>query len=211
MLSPFSLVCLFAVPWIVVHQAPLSMGFSRQEYWIGLPCPPPRDLPNPGIKASSLMFLALAGGFFTTSATWEIPTLNTWMYVCMYVCFTIEENQPWCLLLSPLFRGCRYNWLISLSTTHSGKAQFTQLPYFLTKATKKREPLFPIPMSPLFNGPNKYVRFIGTSYAWTIRSAFRLTLYTEALSNMWPQFNLFLYTVNASLVIAFLFCCTKPS
>ena len=129
----------------------------------------------------------------------------------MYVCFAIEKNQPWCLLLSPLFRGCRYNWLISLSTTHSGKAQFTQLPYFLTKTTKKRESLFPIPMSPLFNGHNKYVRFIGTSYARTIKSAFRLTLYTEPLSNMWTRFNLFLYSVNASLVLAFLFCCTNPS
>ena len=50
-------------PWTVVHQAPLSMGFSRQEYWSNLPFPSPRDLPNPGIKPTSL---ALAGGFFTT-------------------------------------------------------------------------------------------------------------------------------------------------
>ena len=50
--------------------APLSMGFARQEYWSGLPCPPPGDLPDPGIKSVSLMSLALAGGFFTTSATW---------------------------------------------------------------------------------------------------------------------------------------------
>ena len=47
------------------------MGFSRQEYWGGLPCPPPGDLPDPGIKPESLMSPALAGGFFTTSATWE--------------------------------------------------------------------------------------------------------------------------------------------
>ena len=52
-------------------QAPLCMGLSRQEYWSGLPCPPPEDLPNPGIKPTSLMSPALAGGFFTTSATWE--------------------------------------------------------------------------------------------------------------------------------------------
>ena len=52
-------------------QAPLSIGFSRQEYWNGLPCPPPWDLPNPGIKPTSLMAPALAGEFFTTSATWE--------------------------------------------------------------------------------------------------------------------------------------------
>ena len=57
--------------WTVAHQAPLPMGFSRQEYWSGLPCPPPGDLLNPGIKPTSLTPPALTGGFFTTSATWE--------------------------------------------------------------------------------------------------------------------------------------------
>ena len=52
-------------------QAPLSMGFSRQEYWSGFPCPPPEDLPDLGTEATSLMSPALAGMFFTTSATWE--------------------------------------------------------------------------------------------------------------------------------------------
>ena len=52
------------------------MGFSRQEYWNGLPCPPPEDLPKPGIEPESLMFLILSGGFFTTSATWEAPAYN---------------------------------------------------------------------------------------------------------------------------------------
>ena len=47
------------------------MGFSRQEYWSGLPCPPPEDLPDPGIEPASLVSPALAGSFFTTSATWE--------------------------------------------------------------------------------------------------------------------------------------------
>ena len=51
--------------------SPLSMGFSRQEYWSGLPCPPPGHLPNPGIKFMSLMSLALEGGFFTTSTNRE--------------------------------------------------------------------------------------------------------------------------------------------
>ena len=51
------------------RQAPLSMGFSRQEYWGRLPCPPPGDLPYPGIEPASLTSPALAGGFFTTSAT----------------------------------------------------------------------------------------------------------------------------------------------
>ena len=48
-----SRVQLFATPWTVVHQAPLSMGFSRQEYWSGLPFPSPEDLPNPGIETRS--------------------------------------------------------------------------------------------------------------------------------------------------------------
>ena len=55
-------------PGTVAHQAPLSMGFSRQEYWSGLPCPPPGDPPHPGMDRVSP---ALAGGFFTASATWE--------------------------------------------------------------------------------------------------------------------------------------------
>ena len=58
---------LFATSWPVAHQAPLSMGFSKQEYWSGLPFPPPGDLPDPGIKSTSLEAPALAGGFFTTA------------------------------------------------------------------------------------------------------------------------------------------------
>ena len=58
-----SLVRLFATPWTVAHQAPLSMGFPRQEYWSGLPFPPPEDLLNPGIKPMSP---ALADEFFTS-------------------------------------------------------------------------------------------------------------------------------------------------
>ena len=55
-LGHFSLVRLFATPWTVAHQAPLSMGFSRREYCSGLPCPPPGDLPNTGIEPRCLMF-----------------------------------------------------------------------------------------------------------------------------------------------------------
>ena len=47
------------------------MGFSRQEYWSGLPCPPPGDVPDPGMEPTSLMSPALASGFFTISAIWE--------------------------------------------------------------------------------------------------------------------------------------------
>ena len=65
-LGHFDRVQLFVTSWIVAHQAPLTMGFSRQEYWSGLPCPPPENLPDPKIKPTSLMSPALAGVFFTT-------------------------------------------------------------------------------------------------------------------------------------------------
>ena len=55
----------------IACQAPLSMAFSMHEYWSGLLGLPPGNLPNPGMEAESLMSPALAGGFFTTSATWE--------------------------------------------------------------------------------------------------------------------------------------------
>ena len=71
MLSHFSHFRLCVTLWTVARQAPLSMEFSRQEYWSRLPCPPPGDLPNPGIEPTALMSPALSGGFFTTGATWE--------------------------------------------------------------------------------------------------------------------------------------------
>ena len=73
-LSPFGRVQLFTTLWAAAHQAPLSMGFSRQERCLGLACSPLGDLPNPGIEPASPASPALAGGFFTTSATWEALT-----------------------------------------------------------------------------------------------------------------------------------------
>ena len=66
-----SRVRLFVIPWTVAYKAPLSMEFSRQEYWSGLPFPSPGDLPDPGLEPLSLASPALTGGFFTTNATWE--------------------------------------------------------------------------------------------------------------------------------------------
>ena len=65
MLSCFSRVWLFVTPWTVTHQAHPPMGFSRQEYRSQLPCPPPGDLPDPGIKPVSLKSPRLSGRFFT--------------------------------------------------------------------------------------------------------------------------------------------------
>ena len=81
MLRCFSHVLLFATLWTLDHQAPLSMGFSRQEYWSGLPCPPPGDLPNPGIELMSLTSPALAGRFFTTSTTWETLDITAFNFL----------------------------------------------------------------------------------------------------------------------------------
>ena len=78
-LSHFSRVQLCATLWTVARQAPLSMGFSRQEYWSGLPCPPPEDLPDSGIEPTCPTSPALAGVFFTTSVSPEVlyqPTLT---------------------------------------------------------------------------------------------------------------------------------------
>ena len=58
-------------PWTVALQALLSMEFSRQEYWSLVPFPPARDTPNSGMESAPLVSPALAGGFFTTGATWE--------------------------------------------------------------------------------------------------------------------------------------------
>ena len=66
-LSCFSHVWLFVTPWTVAHPFPLSMGFSRQEYWSGLPCVPQGDLLHPGVEHASLRSPALACGFFTAT------------------------------------------------------------------------------------------------------------------------------------------------
>ena len=67
----FSRSQLFATPWTVIHQAPLSMGLPRQEYWSGLPLSSPGDLPNPAIKPKAPASPALAGTFFTTEPPGE--------------------------------------------------------------------------------------------------------------------------------------------
>ena len=66
---------LFATPWTVAHQAPLSIGFSRQEFWSGLPFPPPEDLPNPGIKPKSP---ALRANALTSEPSSQPRALHTW-------------------------------------------------------------------------------------------------------------------------------------
>ena len=88
MLIRFSCGQLFATLWTVSHQAPLSMGFSRQEYWSGLLCSPPADLPNLRIEPASFRSPALAGRFFTTSTTWEAP------FKAINLKIFLNEKQP---------------------------------------------------------------------------------------------------------------------
>ena len=71
-----SCVRLFATPCTVAHQAPLSIGFPRQEYWSGLLYPPSGDLPDPGSEPASPMSPALAAGLFTASATWDTLVID---------------------------------------------------------------------------------------------------------------------------------------
>ena len=112
MWSCFSHVRLFETLWIIAHQAPLSMGVSRQEYWSELPCPPPGDLPDPGIEPKSLKSPALAGRFFTTSATWKhqkYPGRAELGHVLITQSLHSEPRVPTQSLLLPVT-----SWLLAL-------------------------------------------------------------------------------------------------
>ena len=83
--------------WTVAHQAPLSMGFSRQECWSGLPFPSPGDVPYPGIELAFFTSPALAGGFFTTSVTWEGTYYTSIVFpVVMYGCMSWTTKKAVC-------------------------------------------------------------------------------------------------------------------
>ena len=84
---------LFCDPWTVAHQAPLSMRFSRQEYWSGLPFPPPGDLPNTGIKPVSLMSPTSAGRFFTTEPHGKSLLYVIWRQILSWGDFQGFQNS----------------------------------------------------------------------------------------------------------------------
>ena len=95
MLGPFSHVCFFVTLKTVAHQAPLSMGFSKQEYCSGLPFPSARDLHDPGMEPTSLMFLALTGGFFKTSAPWKPSFPLVPKSILLSGCTTVYPFTNW--------------------------------------------------------------------------------------------------------------------
>ena len=104
-LSCFSRVQLFATIWTIAHQAPLSMGSSRQEYWSGLSCPPPGDLPDPGIEPSSLMSPALAGDFFLPLVLPGKPkNLFIKYFLLINYIWTLKEMDELMLAYSSLYR-----------------------------------------------------------------------------------------------------------
>ena len=91
-LSRSSRVWLFVTLWTAARQAPLSMGFSRHEYWSGLPCPPPRDRPNPGIEPASLMSPALQADSLPTEPPGKPGKALYWALSTH--CLTWSPQQP---------------------------------------------------------------------------------------------------------------------
>ena len=113
MLSHFSRIGLSVTPWTVACQAPLSMGFSRHEYWRGLSFPSPGDLPDPGIKPASPISPVLAGRFFTTSATREAHLYSSfWLLVPLRYIVIIITLEFWfsnfCLIKSQGILGSSF-------------------------------------------------------------------------------------------------------
>ena len=88
-LSHFSCVRLFETLWTIAHQAPLSMGFSRQEYWSELPCPPPGGLPDSGIEPVSPGILALQVDFFFAEPPGKTRCSSLPLGIC--ICFVLHE------------------------------------------------------------------------------------------------------------------------
>ena len=121
--SLFSRVQLFVTPWTIAHQAPLSVEFSRQDYWSGLSCPPPWDLPDPGVKLASLMSPALAGSSLPLVSPRKpgssgYSMLNVWRNYQ-----TISKVASWVYIPTTLFTnngvlvgGVGFSFFTSLST-----------------------------------------------------------------------------------------------
>ena len=118
-LSRFSLVLkTLCNPTDHSHQAPLSMGFSRQEYWSGLPCPPAGDLPDPGIEPVSLVS-CIGSEFFITSATWEaisqslLKSVSTELVMLSSYLVLCPPPVSFCLQSFPASESFPMSWLFT--------------------------------------------------------------------------------------------------
>ena len=129
--SCFSCVQLFVTLWTIAPQTPLSkiLAKYRQESWSGLPCPPPGDHPNPGIKPTSLTSPTLAGGFFITGTTWE-----AWLTI------QPKANPREACSLPITFKTCEYQALGLLAEDINGLIQRVYRPSLASYFTGKRRP-----------------------------------------------------------------------
>ena len=109
-LSRFSCVWLFATLWTVAHQAPLSMGFSRWEYWSGLPCPPPGDFPYPGIEPMSSAAPALQADSLALSHQGSPLLFPTWEQIIMYYSILEFSGGPVVMTVCFHCRGPRFDF-----------------------------------------------------------------------------------------------------
>ena len=142
-------------PCGVARQAPLSKGFSRQQYWCGLPCPPPGDLPNVGIEPETFLSPALAGGFFTTSATYFFFNLNFFFFseLCSHfrlVIFGVElcYSVLCCDVSLVLFLGPRHAFSLVQRVLAAGGSQpspFLVVAFSQWSCCPKVTPLFRFP------------------------------------------------------------------
>ena len=114
----------FATPWTIARQAPLSVEFSSQEYWSGLPFPTPGDLPNPGIEPTSP---ALAGSFFSTELCGKLLADCS----CSRNIFRWSWSHPFpqvpSTLHTPSCRSCHLRWVLLSKSTHPLKPHFPHL------------------------------------------------------------------------------------
>ena len=135
-----------ATPWAVPHQASLSMGFSRQGYWSGLPCPLPGDLPNPGIKPVSLTSPALACvlshfghvQLFVTPGLWPIRLLYIWDSLGKNTeagCHALLQGIFPIQGLNPSLLHCRW---ICYCLSHQGMSLLTTVQYKIKSLKLKK-------------------------------------------------------------------------
>ena len=107
--SCFSHVRLFATPWTVARQAPLSVGFSRQEYWRGLPCPPPGDLTDPGIKPMSPALQAASLPLSHWEALCNAAAAAKSLQSCPTLCDPMDCSPP-CSSVHGIFQARVLEW-----------------------------------------------------------------------------------------------------
>ena len=131
MLSCFNCVRLFVT--LQINSLPLSVGFSRQEYWSGWPCPPPGDLPHPGIKPESFMSPVLADGFFTTSTTCCAAAKS--LQSCLTLCDP-RDGSPQGSPVPGILQARTLEWVaISFSNAWKWKVKVKSLSRVLLLAT----------------------------------------------------------------------------